>query len=164
MAMKRRFVIAGITSCLGLSSGCVALSSSMPGGGLVIRNNDDTSHTFFFTVLKMSEENDDLPHSKYRDIHPDEQPPDQLGQINKQPLDEWEQTLDVGAGDSLQKKEFITEPGAYFVEVSLENSNTSGTWIGLYAAGRNRQELAESYLTVTAEEDGAVRLSPVTLD
>ena len=125
----------------------------MPGGGLVINNTDTNPHTFSFEVLKMSEDDDDLPHSQNRRERP-----------NSQPLTRWEEDFDVAAGDSLREREFITEPGAYFVEVTTETGVSAGSWIGLYAAGRDGQQLAESHISVTAQEAGALSLSPVTLD
>ncbi len=124
----------------------------MPGGGLVIRNNDTNSHTFSFEILQMSED-DDLPPSPNRPERPD-----------SQPLNQWEETFDVAAGDSRREREFITEPGAYFVDVTIETGVTASGWIGLYAAGPDGQQLAESHLAVTARDDGELSLSAVTLD
>jgi len=148
--MNRRSVITGLTPGLVLGSGCVALSSRVSGGGLVITNETTTSHTVSFTVLKISKDDDDVPYGN-------------RSRPNQEPLSRSTPIFEVAARESLREEKFITEPGAYYVEVSTETSATDGGWIGLYAAGSRGEALAESYLSVVIKEN-AVSFSAQTLD
>lgn len=148
--MNRRSVIAGLTPGLILGSGCVALSPRVSGGGLVITNETTTSQTVSFVMLKISKDDDDVPYGN-------RSRPDQ------EPLRRWTPTFDVAARESLREEKFITEPGAYYVEVSTETGATDGGWIGLYAAGPRGEALAESYLSVVIKEN-TLSFSAPTLD
>lgn len=148
--MDRRSVLAGAATAAGLSAGCVALSPRVPGGALVITNESPTDHTLSFEVMKISEDYDDVPYG-------DKPRPD------GQPLDRWNRTFEVAAGESVRENEFITEPGAYFIEISTAAGRTAGGWIGLYPAGPQGEQLAESHVAVLIEED-SLSLSAPTLD
>jgi len=116
----------------------------------VITNETTTSHTVSFTVLKISKDDDDVPYGN-------------RSRPNQEPLSRSTPIFEVAARESLREEKFITEPGAYYVEVSTETSATDGGWIGLYAAGSRGEALAESYLSVVIKEN-AVSFSAQTLD
>lgn len=144
--MYRRTVLAvvGATGSFVLG-GCVLDLDPVQAGTLVIDNEHDQAHTVTVVVSKTSESDEDIP--------PGGATP------TTAPLWKRESTFEVPAGGRVRKSEFVTEPGAFYIEVRTEMGETAATWFGLYPAGPEGEQVAEGYIAVDIYEDGRLNVS-----
>ena len=116
---SRRRILSGTGVLLGgsLVSGC--LSDTPSAGGLTITNDHSEEHTVTVTVTKTSEDDDDL-------VEYDETPP-----ANQTPIWTRKTQFTVGADERLQRKQFITETGAFYLEAQLGTGERDTGWVDL---------------------------------
>lgn len=124
-------------------SGCLFRRRGPAAGTLVIENQREKRHTVTVEVTRTSDDDGDVGRD---DQTPDPEPT---------PLDSYRATYAVDAGADVRERGFITEPGAFYVEASLENGETAGAWIGLYRGSDGSigadavfVDIATGYLTV----------------
>lgn len=127
-------------SLSGLSGCVIGGFSDPPGGGdLVISNSDSTDHTVTVTVSKVSESDDDT--------RPKGETPDP----EATPIWKRSERFTVPADESHEQRDFVTEPGAFFVETALATGDRETYWWGLYQASG---DIAESALVIDIHNDG----------
>lgn len=142
--LSRRQTFRVCASILGLPTlgGCLSsLESSPDAGSLIIRNGDSVDHTVTITVTQVSNDDDNF---------------EEFGQTpdpKHTPLWNHEEEFTVAAGEETTQANFITEPGAYYIDIDLDNGEQGNDWIELVNASG---ELAEDYIYVDINEDGSV--------
>lgn len=123
--VSRRSVLTATTAFGAVTgSGCFGAANwfGPDAGDMVIDNDSDERHTVAITVTKVSEDDDDI---KPREERPDPE---------TEPI--WERTFEVvlASGEDVIEREFVTEPGAFFVEATVDESGWGSGWISLYEA------------------------------
>lgn len=136
--------VGGLAGCLG---------GSITAGTLVVSNDDDQSHTATVTISKTSENEEDLPSR-----------PHDAGAPTTTPLWQRDYQLEVPAGARRERSDVLTDPGAYYITARTESGGPDSTWLGLYAAGSDGDQVAESHISVTITERGGVTLGTPTDD
>lgn len=123
-------------------SGC--LSDTPPAGGLVITNDHSEAHTVTVTVTKTSEDDDDL-------VHYDETPP-----ASPTPIWTRESQFTVGPDERMERKQFVTETGAFYLEAELATGERDTGWVGFYEAMDGG--VAEDTIMVDIAGDGRISI------
>lgn len=146
-ACRRRKFLQGTGAIVGItaSSGCLSLvDSGYPPGTLVVSNEQAESHTVTVTVEKTSDDDDD--------IHGGQTPSPATTPI-------WEREVQVTVEGQAKvvQKDFITEPGAFFLEARVENLELERTWVGFYEADGG---IAEDAIFLDIQENGQVIIYP----
>jgi len=130
----------GLTCSSGLLSGCVSNTDSGPeSGDLEIDNGDTESHTVTVVVEKISTNSDDS-YSNFITRTPE-----------STPIWAQESRFEVDASETVKRTDYITEPGAFFVQAQLETGASTQGWIGLYESASGG--VAEQYLDITIKSD-----------
>ena len=146
--VKRRAFLAALgTTVPSTLAGCT-FGRSVQAGTLVISNDQDREHVVSVTVSKTSDNDGDVP------SRPQDAPAPTTA-----PLWERDYSFEVSAGRTTREPSLVNEPGAFFVDVSLETGETASTWLGLYPAGSDSQQVAEEHLFVSIYEDGRLTVS-----
>lgn len=132
-SLTRRNVLRVTGGTFGLSglSGCIIGGFSDPpgGGDLVIFNSDSKEHTVTVTVSKVSESDDTRP--KGETPNPE-----------ATPIWKRSERFTIPADDDLEQREFVTEPGSFFVVAELATGDRDTYWWGLYQASGGVAETA----------------------
>lgn len=125
------------SGCLGLGFG----TNNVAPGSVVIDNDSPDTHTVSLSVTKVSNSSNDIRAS-------DESPVSTI----------WRKTYsyEVNGDERKVDSELLSEPGAYYVEVELENGENATTWLGLYPAGKKGEKVAESPIQIDIYDDGTV--------
>lgn len=136
--------------CTALSGCLFGLASNPPAGTLVTTNDHSEGHTVTVTVTKTSENDDEIRRH------------DQTPSPETTPIWEREEEFIVGADKRTKQENFITETGAFYLEVQVDNGERDSDWVGFYdAAGGG---IAEDAIFVDIEEDGRVNISATHSD
>lgn len=130
----------GVICASSLVSGCsFGSEGGLESGWLEIVNEDSESHTVTVTVQKVSDDKDDVPSD------PVDKTPE------SKPISSRDHRFTVDADERRSREDFISEPGAYFVEARLDSGTTARGWIGLYQSAEGG--VAEEYLEVAISGD-----------
>lgn len=143
---SRRAILHVTGAALGSTAiaGCLfGVADSRDAGTLVIRNDHSEDHTVTVHVTKTSTDDDDVgPHDRTPDPE-------------STPIWERDEQFTVQAGGTVHETDFVTEPGAYYVEARTEHGDTAHEWVGFYEAADGG--VAEDAIYVTIDE--AVRVT-----
>lgn len=139
---RRAFLSASGVLVFSGFAGCLFGRGDEP-GLIEISNEHDQDHTVTVTVEKTSEDDDDVRGRTTYDIMTP----------TSTPIWRRERTFDVPANSDFRETEFLTEPGAFFIEVELDSGATSATWLGLYDS---QGGVAEEKLVIDIDVDGQV--------
>lgn len=144
---RRKYIhVTGPTLGFTALSGCLfGFASDTSAGTLVITNDHSEGHTVTVTVKKISENDDDTRRH-------DETPVPETT-----PIWEREEQFTVGAGKRTKQENFITETGAFYLEVQLDNGERDSDWVGFYDAAGGTS-IAENAIYADIEDDGRVTL------
>lgn len=146
--MHRRSLLGAVGAATSsVLAGCV-FGRSVEAGTLVISNDHDQRHLVTVTVRKISEDDGDIPPRPHDAPAP-----------TGTPLWERKYSFEVPADGAVRESDLLTEPGAYYVEVSLDSGGTASTWLGLYAAGESGNQIAEAHILVSIADTGRVTVS-----
>lgn len=139
---SRRFVVRSVVSLGVISlSGCLfGIGRGPDAGTLVITNGRTERHKIEIRVTKTSEDYED---TRFHDQTPD---PETTS------IWEREATFSIGADGRVKETDFLTETGAFYIEVELETGEIGSGWLGLYDAARGG--VAENALRVDISEGG----------
>lgn len=147
--MRRRAFLAAVGGACSLAfAGCVLDRDAVGAGTLVVDNDHDRTHTVTVAVSKASHGDEAVP------PRPHDAPPP-----TTTPLWRRDRSFEVPAGERVREPGFVSEPGAFYVEASTETGSSASTWLGLYPAGEDGEQVAESFLLVDVHEDGRLGVS-----
>lgn len=136
----------GTTACSTVA-GCT-LDSSVQAGTLVISNDHERDHVVSVTISKTSDDEGDVPPRPHDASAP-----------TTAPLRERSYSFEVAGGATKEEPDIVTEPGAFYIDVSLETGAESSTWLGLYPAGSEGDQVAEAHIFVSIYDDGRLDVS-----
>ncbi len=137
--------------CLCGVAGCVG--NAIDPGTLVITNNDDRPHTCTVTIIKTSDSDEDVPPRPHEAPGPTRPP-------------HWQRDFqfEIPAGADRTQSDFLTEPGAYYIKATTETGPSDTNWLGLYSAGSDGEQVAESFIAILIFEDASLTVSTPTDD
>jgi len=130
------------------TAGCPALSDSVPAGSVDIRNNTSSGKTLKITVSKMFEERSEIP--------------DDRSEPSSEPISVERYDFQIPAEERVTRR-VVSEPGGFYIEFSTETEATVDTWLGLYSAGPEGEQVAEAYIDVRLTQT-QIKTTKFTLD
>lgn len=136
--------------CLGCLAGC--LGDTVDAGTLMITNDDDRSHTLTVVVTKASDSDSDVPPRSHEAPGP------------TTTLWRREFQFELSTGDTHTEPGFLTEPGAYYIEATTATGLRATNWLGLYAAGPDGDQIAESFVDIRIYEYDEMSIGTPTDD
>lgn len=139
--LSRRGILHG-SFALGIAatSGCLFASSGPGPGALVIYNERGEQHTVSVRLEKTSTDTGNVRHS------------DQTPAPGTTPLWKREETFTIEGESRLVKNDYITERGAYFVDVRSQNGEHPSNWIRV--SGGVNGGIASGYVVIRIQDDG----------
>ena len=146
---SRRRALQVTSSVLGLTilSGCLSGFANNPDpGALVIDNNHSEEQTVTVAVTKTNEDESETRRH------------DQTPLPETTPIWERDEQFTIGAGETLRQESFLTETGAFYLEVRLENGEHASNWVGLYEAAGGG--VAEDAIYIDIYEVSRVTIYP----
>lgn len=165
-ALAATLALAVLAGCLGFGS-----AGSLPAGSIQITSDANATHEVTVTVTKIANDSDAIHQSN----------DSELAELAAKGSGVWNRTVTLGSDGTWTERGAIDEPGAY--RVAAESANAvalqegeatngsivdrtgSGTaWLGLYPAGRDGEQVAESTVWIHVGEDGDVTVSTLTDD
>ena len=93
-------------------------------GSIEIENHHSRRHTITVAVTKTSDDDDDVRSNA-------------TSSPGGTPVREREYTYEIDAGESMRTA-LLDEPGAFYVDVTVDDVGSQAVWIGLYESRRRR--------------------------
>jgi len=102
-----------------VTAGCLGSAGSITSGSLTIDNNDNVTHSVDISVQKVTNNSNDAPPRSDTTTTP---PASVV----------WEKqyTIELSAGESVERPDFITEGGTYYLQVHVDGMETKSIWHG----------------------------------
>lgn len=123
------------TGLLTILAGCSAIDSDPKPGSLLIVNNDDAPHTLRLDITPRNDED-----------------------ATRQ------ETVQIGAGEWGLRNKLLTDPGAYKITVTVDESDETVTTTVELNESESRDRLDGENLEVYIDGDGSVRATGRTYD
>jgi hypothetical protein len=141
---RRTLVATAVSLGIASVSGCFMFTDGLGPGMLVIHNELDEQVA---VTVEVERRNDDAQVTR---DDPGTPVPEE------DPLWSDEATFDVEAEGRLEKDGFVTEPGAYYVRVDVENRGTGAGWVGVSRSTEGG--MSAGYIDIQLTSDGDVEV------